>query len=73
VVGISFAGVISGVSRSFALTVNEARAAREAIGVAALAARKAGLANMMAGMYFEGCKRNSKQVEAYAERPAKAG
>jgi len=44
--------VISGVSRSFALTVNEARAARETTGVAALAARKAGLANMMEDMCF---------------------
>jgi hypothetical protein len=73
VVGISFAEMISGVSRSFALTVNEARAAREAMGVAALAARKAGLANMMEDMFFEGCKWNSKQVEVYAERLAKAG
>jgi hypothetical protein len=43
------------------------------MGVAALAARRAGLANMMQDMCFEGCKWNSKQVEVYAERLAKVG
>jgi hypothetical protein len=53
--------------------VNEARAAREAMGVAALAARKAGLANILnRGYVFWNAKWNSKQVEVYVERLATA-